>query len=111
MASGGVNSSTFSTLPGRVSPILQHSNALASNTPSSAAARANAPNLSIIVEDDDNAPSGPAPSAPRSKSATAGLSKAALAEVYSSMKRQADQAVRDDPKLEDWVREQVAKYD
>ena len=111
MASGGVNSSTFSTLPGRVSPILLHSNALASNTPSSAAARANAPNLSIIVEDDDTDPSGPAPSAPRSKSATAGLSKAALAEVYSSMKRRAEQAVRDDPKLEDWVRAQVAKYD
>ena len=110
MASGGVNSSTFSTLPGRVSPILQHSNALASNTPSSAAARANAPNLSVIVEGDDNDPSGPAPSAPGSKSATAGLSKAALAEVYSSMKRQAEQAVRDDPKLEDWVRAQVAKY-
>ena len=110
MASGGANSSTFSSLSGRVSPILSHSNALASNTPSSAAARANAPNLSIIVEDDDNDPNGPAPSAPRSKSATAGLSKAALAEVYSSMKRQADQAVRDDPKLEDWVRAQVAKY-
>ena len=111
MVSGGVNSSTFSTLPGRVSPILQHSNALASNTPSSAAARANAPNLSVIVEGDDNDPSGPAPSAPGSKSTTAGLSKAALAEVYSSMTRQAAQAVRDDPKLEDWVRAQVAKYD
>ena len=110
MVSGGVNSSTFSALPGRMSPILLHSSAPTSNTPSSAAARANAPNLSIIVEDDDNDPNGPTPPAPRSKSATAGLSKAALAEVYSSLKRQADQAVRDDPKLEDWVRAQAAKY-
>ena len=106
MVSGGVNSSTFSALPGRMSPILLHSSAPTANT----AARANAPNLSIIVEDDDNDPNGPTPPAPRSKSATAGLSKAALAEVYSSLKRQADQAVRDDPKLEDWVRAQAAKY-
>ena len=111
MVSGGVNSSTFSALPGRMSPILQYSSAPAANTSSSAAARANAPNLSIIVEDDDNNPNGPTPSAPRSNSATAGLtSKAALAEVYSSLKRRADQAVRDDPKLEDWVRAQAAKY-
>ena len=81
------------------------------NTPSSAAARANAQQLSIIVEDDEHNPNGPTPSLPKPNSATASLtSKAALAEVYSSLKRRADQAVRDDPELKEWVKTQAAKY-
>ena len=106
-ASGGANITTFSELPGRVSPI----NCPAVITRSSAAARAEAQQLLTIVEDDERNPIAPTPSLSKPNSATASLtSKAALAEVYSALKRRADQAVMEDPELKEWTKTQAAKY-
>ena len=82
---------------------------LFTNSQSSAASRRiEARQLIAIAEGDVPSPAAPASSLPKPGSSS--ISASSKAEVYSALKRRAEEAAQKDPDLENWVKAQAAKY-